>query len=101
MELAPGNQRVWAERLQQRGERDRGTEHEHKPGSWEEVEAIRARNGGSEGWTAAAGLPLHCTLDSTARSTQQLAAAVLEWLAAAGVLGVEAAPAGGGGDAPG
>lgn len=96
VELHARDQQAWAQRIEQRGAVDRGTEHEHKPGNWSEVQAIQARNGGSEAWSAAAGVRLHCTLDSTALSTQQLEEAVLAWLAGTGLLATTARRGGGG-----
>lgn len=93
VELVPRDERVWARRLERRGERESGTEHAHKPGSWAAAEAMRARDSGSEAWSAAVHIRLHCVLDSTAGSTQEHLTAVLGMLAAAGVAGAEAAAA--------
>lgn len=85
VELLPGDEALWRQRVEARGRRDAGTDHAHKPGSWADIQAVLARNGGSEGWGSEVDVPLRCALDSTAGSTAEHAAAVLGMLAAAGV----------------
>lgn len=82
VELVPADEQVWRQRVEQRGGRDRGTEREHKPHSWADVEAMRARNGDSEAWSSGAHVPLRCTLDSTGTSTEEQVRAVLSMLGA-------------------
>lgn len=94
MELLPGNDELWRQRVEERGRRDAGTEHAHKPGSWADIQAVLARNSGSEAWSSEVEVPLRCALDSTAGSTAEHVAAVLAMLAAAGVHAAAGAGAG-------
>lgn len=94
VELLPSNEALWRQRVEDRGQRDAGTEHAHKPGSWSDIQAVLARNAGSEGWSSEVEVPLRCTLDSTAGSTAEHAAAVLAMLAKAGVHAAAAAAGG-------
>ena len=82
VELEPRDAQLWRQRVEQRGQLDRGTEHEHKPGSWADVQAVLARNGGSEDWSAAADVHVaaRCRLDSTASNTEQMMHRVLDVL---------------------
>lgn len=85
VELQPGDEAEWRRRVEARGEQERGTEHEHKPGSWEAVQTVAARNNGSEAWSNSVEVPLRCCLDSTAASAGEQLGAVLRMLAAGGV----------------
>lgn len=97
VELAPGDEALWRQRVEERGRRDAGTHHSHKPGSWADIQVVLARNDGSEGWSSGVEVPLRCRLDSTVGSAAEQAAAVLAMLAGAGEGAVPgaAAPAGG------
>jgi hypothetical protein len=82
VELEPGDSAVWRQWIERRGQQDAGTEHEHKPGSWADVEGVLARNNGCEEWSAAVDIPMRCTLDSTGTSTEQQLRQVLSMLEA-------------------
>lgn len=88
VELEPSDWQLWRQRVEQRGAQERGTEHEHKPGSWADVQTVLARNGGSEEWSAAPdiGLDLRCRLDSTGCSTEQQLQQVVSMLRSGDVL---------------
>lgn len=69
VELQPRDAAEWRRRVEARGAVDAGTENSHKPGSWADIQAIAARNAGSEAWSEALGEGeplLRLTLDSTA-----------------------------------
>lgn len=86
VELKPGDERLWRQRLERRGRQHAGTEHAHKPGSWDEVQAMLARNSDSERWSLEQlDIPLRCQVDSTASTTEQQLEAVCGMLRAAGV----------------
>ncbi|KAL4431261.1 hypothetical protein ABPG75_006517 [Micractinium tetrahymenae] len=84
VELEPRDAAEWRRRVKARGAADAGTDHAHKPGSWADIQAVAARNGGSEAWSEALGLhelPLRLKLDSTAPGgTAAQLAAVLAML---------------------
>ena len=84
VELEPENTALWRQRVEQRGQQERGTADEHKPSSWADVQAVMARGGGVEDWSVLAEVPLRCRLDSTAGSTEQHVGQVLRMLQAAG-----------------
>lgn len=85
VELQPTDEQLWRRRIEARGAAEAGTAHEHKPGSWAAVEAVRARGGGTEAsWSDGVEVPLRCTVDSTASSTREQVQRVLAMLAAAG-----------------
>lgn len=94
VELLPGNDALWRQRVEERGRRDAGTEHAHKPGSWADIRAVLARNSGSEAWSSEVEVPLRCALDSTAGSTAEHVAAVLAMLGVARVHAAAGAGAG-------
>lgn len=84
VELRPADEQLWRQRVEARGAADAGTQHAHKPGSWAAVEAVRARGGGIEAaWSDGVDVPLRCTLDSTASSTEEQVERVLGMLRAA------------------
>ncbi|KAL4419254.1 hypothetical protein ABPG77_001192 [Micractinium sp. CCAP 211/92] len=85
VELEPRDSAEWRRRVEARGAADAGTDNCHKPGSWADIQAIAARNAGSEAWSEALGEgepPLRLQLDSTAPGSDTAAqlAAVLSML---------------------
>lgn len=69
VELRPRDSAEWRRRVEARGAADEGTDNCHKPGSWAEIQAVAARNAGSEAWSDALDKgepPLRVRLDSTA-----------------------------------
>lgn len=94
VELEPIDPIVWRERIEARGRAVQGTDQEHKPGSWAEVQAYAARSADSEGWSAEVEVQLHCRLDSTASSRDAQLAAVLSMLGQAGAAAGAAAAVG-------
>ncbi len=90
IELEPRDSAEWRRRVEARGAADAGTDNCHKPGSWADIQAIAARNAGSEAWSEALGEgepPLRLQLDSTAPGSDTAAqlAAVLSMLQRCGM----------------
>lgn len=55
VEVTCSDERLWRQRVEQRGLRDRATPRGHKPCSWDELQAVMARYDGCWRWSYEAG----------------------------------------------
>ncbi|KAG2488266.1 hypothetical protein HYH03_013117 [Edaphochlamys debaryana] len=73
---------LWRQRLEARGAGDAGTERAHKPGAWEELQALLRRYDGSWRWSTdgSVQLPYHVRVDTAVAGTEECVDAVLSYL---------------------
>ncbi|GLI63150.1 hypothetical protein VaNZ11_005916 [Volvox africanus] len=73
---------VWRRRLEARGDCDRGTDREHKPCRWEELQGIIQRYGGSWTWSTdgSTALPYHIRICTASSNLGQCVRQVLNYL---------------------
>ncbi|GIM10560.1 hypothetical protein Vretimale_14214, partial [Volvox reticuliferus] len=82
VEVECGDEALWRRRLEARGDCDRGTDREHKPCSWGELQEIIRRYGSSWTWSTngSTALPYHIRVCTASSNIDQCLRQVLAYL---------------------